>query len=96
MVNLPPPTLVHTRLNNHEQKDNYKEPSPPPKTYKYRLRLEVYEENDMNPSCRYAIDGVSIDKNESIINKLLDENFGKLMLLFNKDYFEKDKKLGEK
>lgn len=62
------------------------------KTYKYRLRLDVYEDayepiSELEPIQKFAIDTLSITDNKNVINEILKLNFEKLLELFNKKHF---------
>lgn len=58
----------------------------PIKTYRYRLKLEVYEES---PSIvlknRFAIDTLSVFNNNEFINEALKNSFEQLLVKFNQE-----------
>lgn len=58
----------------------------PIKTYRYRLKLEVYEEN---PSIvlknRFSIDTLSVFNNNEFINEALKNSFEQLLVKFNQE-----------
>lgn len=68
-------------------------PNGRPKIYKYRLRLDVYEDiyeptNDFKePTSRFAIDTLSITDNKDAVNSVLKLNFEKLLDFFNAEVY---------
>ena len=70
-------------LSEDEQKELE---SKPIKTYRYRLKLEVYEDEPLdNPTKRFCIDTLSVFNNNEFVNEALKNRFQRLLETFNRE-----------
>jgi hypothetical protein len=82
MIVIPPP--VHKRLTEENENDDYLK--TPVKTYRYSLKLEVYEDDPYTiPSKRFMVDTLSVFNNNEYVTEALRKNFEKLLETFIKE-----------
>lgn len=72
----------HKEMLSEDKKKELK--SKPIKTYRYRLKLEVYEDELLDiPTKRFCIDTLSVFKNNEFVNEALKNSFQRLLETFN-------------
>lgn len=76
---------LHALQNKNTEPDYEPRPNEKMKIYKYRLTLEIYEEEPLDtPNAKYAIDTLSVYKEKEYITELLKNNFEKILEAFNR------------
>ena len=74
--------FVHKRMLSEDTPTE--ELNKPIKTYRYRLNLEVYEDEPFTiPNDRFCIDTLSIFKDKEVVNEALKRSFELLLERFN-------------
>ena len=76
---------LHALQNKNTEPDYEPRPNEKIKVYKYRLTLEIYEEEPLNtPNAKYAIDTLSVFKEKEYVAEILKNSFEKILEAFNR------------
>ena len=82
---VPPPVLKRLMEENNIEENNINNNwSKPIKNYRYRLVLEVYEDEPFTiPNDKFVIDTLSVFRDKEVVNEALKRSFELLLNRFN-------------